>query len=381
MKELILSPIKPNLKFNKRINVTQPKLPKLEKYLDYIKEIWNNHWLTNDGPLHEEFKTRLRKFLNAKNVELFTNGHLALEIAIKSLNLKGEVITTPFTFASTVHAIVNNGLTPIFCDIEKKTYNIDAEQIESLINERTSAIIAVHVFGNPCDVYKIEEIAKKYDLKVIYDAAHAFGVKINGESIAGFGDFSMFSFHATKVFHSIEGGLLVFKDESLKNLLKSLKNFGITSAETVDYVGINAKMNEFQAAMGLCNLQEIEDDIAKRERIYKAYVSGLKNIHNIRYLEELPLVKHNYSYFPILFESEMIRDYMHKKLMEYNVFTRKYFYPLVNSFGCYAFDPERTPHALDVSRRILALPMYTELPVSDAQQICEIIRYELEALM
>jgi dTDP-4-amino-4,6-dideoxygalactose transaminase len=369
--------IEDELKFPKAINVTQPKLPDFEMYCNQIKEIWDKKWLTNDGPLHERFKSELKTYLKVKEAELFTNGHLALETAIKALELEGEIITTPFTFASTTHAITNCGLTPVFCDIEPETFNIDTNQIENYITDKTSAILAVHVFGNPCNVEKIQEIAEKYNLKVIYDAAHAFGVEINGRGIGDYGDVSMFSLHATKVFNSIEGGLLTFNDPTLKSKLKALKNFGITSPETVDYVGTNAKMNEFQAAMGLCNIQTIEKDIEKRKNVYQEYAKHLKDVQEIQFLPQIEGVKHNYSYFPILLASNSLRDRLFEEMKEFNVFTRKYFYPLCNDFGCYDFNAKETPIALDVSNRILVLPMYTDLPVNDVKQICEIIKYKL----
>ena len=309
-------------------------------------------------------------------MELFTNGHLALELGIKALGLTGEVITTPFTFASTTHAITNCGLKPVFCDIEMDSFNIDVEEIEKHITEKTSAIVAVHVFGNPCNLEKISEIAEKYNLKIIYDAAHAFGVEINGRSIASYGDISMFSFHATKVFHSIEGGLLVFQDERLENKLKALKNFGMPSSDSVEFVGSNAKMNEFQAAMGLCNIKTIDSDIQKRKHIYEEYVRNLKNIDFIKYLPQMDMVKHNYSYFPIVLESNTLRDQLFEQLKSYNIYTRKYFYPLCNDFACYNYDKNETPNAVYISDRILALPMFTELNINDIKQICEIILEE-----
>lgn len=365
------------LKFTQPITVTRPKLPNFHLYLTYLEKIWSKKWLTNNGPIHEEFKEELKQYLTVNQVELFTNGHLALEIALKSLELKGEVITTPFTFASTIHAISNCGLKPVFCDIELDTFNIDADQIESHINENTSAILAVHVFGNPCNLQKIARIAEKYKLKVIYDAAHAFGVEVDGVSISRFGDLSMFSFHATKVFHSIEGGMLAFNDSELIPKLKALKNFGITSEETVDYIGTNAKMNEFQAAMGLCNLQTIDEEIHQRKLIYEEYADQLTEVKSIRFLPEMEHVKHNYAYFPVLLNDSSTRDRLFEKLKEYNVFARKYFYPLCNDFECYDYNSNNTPNAQEVSDRILSLPMYTELELPEVKQICEIIRYEL----
>lgn len=249
------------------VMVTRSSLPPLEEYVEMLKPIWESAWLTNMGEYHEELKRQLKRFLKATDLELFVNGHMALELALQAMNLEGEVITTPFTFASTTHAIVRNGLTPVFCDINDRDYTMDAEKIEDLITEKTCAIVPVHVYGNICDVDRIHEIAQKHGLKVIYDAAHAFGEELDGTGVGQFGDASMFSFHATKVFHSIEGGAVVFQDEGLKELLYQLKNFGITGYESVEYVGANGKMNEFQAAMGLCNLRHIEGEIEKRSRL------------------------------------------------------------------------------------------------------------------
>lgn len=369
--------MKNELVFKQRINVTQPKLPDYTMYTELLKEIWEKKWLTNDGPLHESFREQVKDILKVPNVELFTNGHLALEIALKSLDLSGEVITTPFTFASTTHAIVNAGLKPVFCDVDPKTYNIDAAKIERLITPNTSAIVAVHVFGTPCDVVKIEEIAQKHNLKIIYDAAHAFGVEINGEGIGNFGDISMFSLHATKVFHSIEGGLLTFKDEAIGPKLKSLKNFGITSPESVDYVGTNAKMNEFQAAMGLCNLETVRNDIHMRKDVYETYVEGLKELKSVQLLQQKSDVKANYSYFPIVLPSHEIRDHLFEVLKGYNVFARKYFYPLCNDFSCYSTTSRETPVAKEISDNILCLPMYADLEIAHVNQITEIISFEL----
>ncbi|MEH7075096.1 DegT/DnrJ/EryC1/StrS family aminotransferase [Neobacillus drentensis] len=369
--------MKNELIFKHRINVTQPKLPDYGMYTELLKEVWEKKWLTNDGPLHERFREQVRDMLMVPQAELFTNGHLALEIALKALDLTGEVITTPFTFASTTHAIANAGLKPVFCDVDPITYNIDATKIERLITPDTSAIVAVHVFGTPCDVVTIEAIAKKHNLKVIYDAAHAFGVEINGVGIGNFGDISMFSLHATKVFHSIEGGLLTFKDESLSPILKSLKNFGITSPESVDYVGTNAKMNEFQAAMGLCNLETVRNDIQMRGNVYQAYVEGLKDLVSVQLLPQDTAVKANYAYFPIVLRSHEMRDRLFEVLKGYNVFARKYFYPLCNDFSCYHTSSKETPIAKGISDNILCLPMYADLEIADVKQIAEIISFEL----
>ncbi|WHY91239.1 DegT/DnrJ/EryC1/StrS family aminotransferase [Neobacillus cucumis] len=369
--------MKKELVFDQRINVTQPKLPDFSMYTELLKEIWEKKWLTNDGPLHERFREQVKDMLKVQHVELFTNGHLALEIALKALGLTGEVITTPFTFASTTHAISNCGLTPVFCDVDRKTYNIDPEKIEALISPNTSAIVAVHVFGTPCDVARIEEIANKHNLKVIYDAAHAFGVEVNGVGIGSFGDISMFSLHATKVFHSIEGGLLTFKDEALASRVKSLKNFGITSPDDVGYIGTNAKMNEFQAAMGLCNLETVRNDIRNRKQVFETYVDGLKDVPSVQLLQPREDVLANYSYFPILLPSHSTRDHLFEALKGYNVFARKYFYPLCNDFSCYQTTSSVTPIAKEISDCVLCLPMYADLDLAHAKQITEIITLEL----
>jgi dTDP-4-amino-4,6-dideoxygalactose transaminase len=369
--------MKNELVFKQRINVTQPKLPDYTMYTELLKEIWEKKWLTNDGPLHERFREQVREMLMVPNAELFTNGHLALEIALKALDLTGEVITTPFTFASTTHAIANAGLKPVFCDVDPGTYNIDPKKIEQLITPDTCAIVAVHVFGTPCDVDAIEEIAKNHNLNVIYDAAHAFGVEVNGKGIGNFGDISMFSLHATKVFHSIEGGLLTFNDETLAPKLKSLKNFGITSSESVDFVGTNAKMNEFQAAMGLCNLETVRNDIHLRKNVYEAYVEGLKELTSVQLLNQRLDVKANYSYFPIVLPSQEVRNNLFEVLKGYNVFARKYFYPLCNDFSCYSTSSVETPIAKEISDCILCLPMYADLEIAQVKQISEIISFEL----
>jgi dTDP-4-amino-4,6-dideoxygalactose transaminase len=327
-----------NDKFDKIINVTKSALPPYEEYCELIKDIWNSAWITNMGPLHQAFETRLKEFLMVKNATLFVNGHLALDAALKLNNLKGEVITTPFTFASTVHAITLNGLTPVFCDIKRTDYTIDEDKIEDLITENTSAILPVHVYGNPCNVYKIEEIAGKYGLKVIYDAAHVFGVKINGEPIGNFGDISMFSMHATKVFHSIEGGVLTYKNDGISARLNNIKNFGIKNAESVVEVGFNAKMNEFQAAMGILNLKYIEKNNEKRRLLTERYRLRLMNIAGIKLQEVQQNITCNYSYFPVLVDKKQFgldRNELHEKLLCYNIATRKYFYPLASDYECY----------------------------------------------
>ena len=288
---------------NKQILVTRSSMPSFEEYCEEIKELWDSHFLTNMGVKHKELEKNLKEYLKCDNINLFTNGHLALECALKVFDLQGEVITTPFTFASTTHAIVRNGLKPVFCDINPIDCTIDVEKIESLITDKTCAIVPVHVYGNLCNVEKIEEIAKKHNLKVIYDAAHAFGVEKNGVGVANFGDASMFSFHATKVYNTIEGGAVTYQDKILNKKINDIKNFGITGPETVEYIGGNAKMNEFQAAMGLCNLRHVDNEIEKRKKVVERYRERLLNVDGIKLVPIQKGVKQNYAYFPVVFDN------------------------------------------------------------------------------
>lgn len=351
-------------------------MPDFDEYVEEIRSIWDTVWLTNMGPKHNHLEQQLCDYLSVPYISLFTNGHNALEIAIQAMNLTGEVITTPYTFASTTHAIVRNGLTPVFCDIKKEDYTIDVSQIESLITEKTSAIVPVHVYGNICDVEEIEKLAQKYNLKVIYDAAHAFGVSVNGKGIGNFGDFSMFSFHATKVFHTIEGGAVTFRDECWIERLKQLKNFGIVSEEQVGYVAGNAKMSEFQAAMGICNLRHINSEIQKRKSVVERYRENLMGISGIKLCKEQENVQSNYAYFPVLFENyKYNRNQIVEKLAAQDIYARKYFYPLISDFSCYKqqYDLAATPIAYFVSRNILTLPLYANLALEDVDHICSII--------
>lgn len=361
----------------KKIQVTKSSMPKYNDYIEEIKDLWETRWLTNMGKKHQRLEEKLKEYLNTDNIALFTNGHLALEAVINAFKLEGEVITTPFTFASTTHAIVRSGLTPVFCDINNDNYTIDTEKIEKLITDKTSAIIPVHVYGNICDIEAIEKIAQKYNLRVIYDAAHAFGITIDGKSISNFGDASMFSFHATKVFNTIEGGAITFKDKEIQNRLNQWKNFGITGLESVEFIGSNAKMNEFQAAMGLCNLKNIDSEIEKRKNVVQRYIKNLNEIPGI-ILQNIPNnFKSNYSYFPVLFDGyKLDRDQVFEKLHDKGIIARKYFYPLTNSFECYKgkFDVEATPVAKYVSERILTLPLYADLSLEDVDRICKIIK-------
>lgn len=358
------------------IQVTRSSMPSLEEYIEEIRDLWESRWLTNMGKKHHQLEDMLLEYLNTPNIVLFSNGHLALENAVSALNLTGEVITTPFTFASTTHAIVRNGLKPVFCDINFDDYTIDAEKLEGLITEKTSAIVPVHVYGNVCNIIKIEELAKKYNLKIIFDAAHAFGVKVNGTSIANFGDASMFSFHATKVFNTIEGGAVTFKDNTLSCKLNQLKNFGITGPESVEFVGGNSKMNEFQAAMGICNLRNLDQEIEKRKVVVERYIANINNIHGIKLVKTRDDVQGNYAYFPVVFDGyKYTRDEIFKKLKDEDIYTRKYFYPLTSSFQCYEgmFDIKATPVAEYVASSILCLPLYADLDLAIVDHICTII--------
>lgn len=363
---------------NKNIPVTQSSMPEFDEYISEIRDIWDSRWLTNMGVKHKQLQEQLKQYLGVENIDLLTNGHMAIELTLQAMKLEGEVITTPFTFASTTHAIVRNGLTPVFCDISENDFNIDATKIESLITEKTAAIVPVHVYGNVCDVEKIQEIANKYNLKVIYDAAHTFGVKYKGKGIGCFGDASCFSFHATKVFNTIEGGAVCFADKSLGEEIYNLKNFGIRGPESVCGVGANAKMNEFCAAMGLCNLRHIDEEIAKRATIANCYREKLKDVSGIKLSPIQNDVTSNYAYFPIVINEKEFgknRDEVHEYLVQNGIFTRKYFYPLTNAFECYRdkFDPNETPVALDISKKVLTLPLFADLPLNTAEEICDLL--------
>ncbi len=361
-----------------KINVTRSSMPPLDEYINEIAPLWESRWLTNMGAKHNELQDKLREYLSVPYISLFTNGHLALQALLAAMNLTGEVITTPFTFASTTQAIVQNGLTPVFCDINPVDYTIDTDKIEELITDRTSAIVPVHVYGNVCDVKKIDEIAKRYNLKVIYDAAHTFGVRVGGRGIASFGDASMFSFHATKVFNTIEGGAAAFSDSTLENKLKAYKNFGMENQESYTEVAGNAKMNEFQAAMGLCNLRHVGEEIQKRKNAVKHYQKRLSDVKGIKIWTEQSGIEHNYAYFPVVFDKTVFgksRDDVLSRLAENNIFARKYFYPLTSSFECYKgkFEIQKTPVAEEISENVLTLPLYADLTTADIERICDAI--------
>lgn len=360
-----------------KINVTKSSMPSFEEYCQEIKDIWESHWLTNMGPKHNSLEQQLSEYLGTNKATLYTNGHLALEYAISLFDFSrgSEIITSPFTFVSTTNAIVRNGLTPVFCDINKKDFTIDVDKIENLITDKTVAIVAIHVYGNICDVERIETIAKKHNLKVIYDAAHAFGVKYKSKGIASFGDISMFSFHATKVFNTIEGGALAYNDKSFEQKLKDMKNFGIRGEESCLYIGGNAKMNEFQAAMGICNLRHIDEYIEARKKVVEHYRKRLSGVKGIIICEPQKDVQSNYAYFPVIFDGYRFnRDEVKAKLAEHDIGARKYFYPITNEFECYkGFNKGNTPIAKYYGDRVLTLPLYSDLSIEEVDMICDII--------
>lgn len=362
---------------DKKILVTRSSMPTLDEYVAEIAPLWESHWLTNMGVKHQQLEADLKRYLGIDEIALFTNGHNALECVLEAMGLSGKVITTPFTFASTTHAIVRKGLTPVFADIKPDDYTLDPAKIEELIDDETCAIVPVHVYGNLCDVDAIWDIAKKHGLKVIYDAAHAFGVRRDGVSAAAFGDASMFSFHATKVFNTIEGGAVCFRDGNLKELLDQWKNFGITGLEEVEYVGGNAKMNEFCAAMGICNLRHVDDEIAKRRVVAERYWERLEDIEGLKVCRPAAGIKANYAYMPVVFEDDCgtTRDEVFAKLREHSIFSRKYFFPLVSDYACYQgrFDSSKTPVAKHVADRVLTLPMAADLALEDVDRICDIV--------
>ena len=360
------------------INVTRSSLPDFEEYCAEIRSIWDSRWLTGMADKHQQLEAELREYLGVSNISLISNGHLALETIIPAMGLHGEIITSPFTFASTTHAIVRCGCTPVFCDINARDYTIDADKIEALITDKTVAIMPVHVYGSLCDTDKIDAIAKKHNLKVIYDAAHAFGVKKNGVSAACFGDAAMFSFQATKVFHTIEGGALCFKDESLERKIRDIKNFGIHGPESVPAVGGNAKMNEFCAAMGLCNLRHLSDWIENRRELSEHYDARLGDVEGITLRAVQEGVSHNYIYYPVVFDGyKYSRDEVFDRLCAEGIVPRKYFYPITNDFECYrgkpGFDPALTPVAKHIGDCVLTLPLFEGMEHDTVDRICDII--------
>ena len=362
------------------ILVTRSSMPSLEEYIEEIRPIFESRHLTNMGPVHQKFQRQLEDYLGVPSVSLFTNGHLALETAVQALDLRrpgGEVITTPFTFVSTTHAIVRNGFKPVFCDIRESDYTMDPEKIEALITDRTVAIMPVHVYGNICDVDRIGAIARKHGLKVIYDGAHAFGETYRGTGVGAFGDATMFSFHATKVFNTVEGGAVAFTDERYAQALQELKNFGIHGGEDAAAVAGNAKMDEFRAAMGICNLRRMDRCIAGRKAAHDRYFQRLDGVAGLRLCPTQPDVTPNYAYLPVCFDPRIFgkdRDQVLEQLREQEIYGRRYFYPAVNDMTCYReLAGEPTPVARETSLRVLCLPLYEELTPAEVDRICDVI--------
>ena len=357
------------------INVTKTQLPPLKNYLKYLEKIWETSWVTNKGPLSLELEKKLEDYLKVQNLLAVSNGTIAMQLSFKALGLTGEVLTTPFTFPATTTALLWEGLEPVFADIDLETFNIDPRQIEEKISPKTSAILAVHVYGNPCQVEILEKIVKKHNLRLIFDAAHTFGVEYKNQSVLNFGDVSTLSFHATKTFHTIEGGAVITKNKTVYSEIDLLRNFGIETYEKVATAGINAKMNEFQAAMGLCNLATIELNRVKREKIYNLYTESFKNSPKFL-LQKFIGSKHNYSYFPLVFESIKIRDFIYNKLLEQQVKARKYFYPLTSDFDFIkSAKKQNLKNARRISDGVLCLPLYADLKLSDAETIVYIISH------
>ena len=366
---------------HEKILVTKSSMPPFEEYLQEIKTLWDTKWLTNMGEKHRQLSKDLKQYLGVDHISLMVNGHMSIEMGIQVWGFPAgsEIITTPFTFTSTTHAIVRNNLKPVFCDIEPDNYTIDANKIEDLITDKTVAIMPVHVYGNICNIEAIEDIATQHKLVVLYDAAHAFGETYKGRGIGNFGDMSFFSFHATKVFHTIEGGAICYRDKRFSESIDEVKNFGMRGPEDVSIVGGNAKMNEFAASMGLCNLRHIDEAITKRKRIVQRYRSNLSGIEgvvlNIKQSDVLP----NYAYFPVLFKPEVFgvdRNTVQSLLAEHNIYSRKYFYPLTSTYKCYKrkYNQDETPIAKTISEQVLCLPLYDELSLDDTDRICSLIK-------
>lgn len=365
---------------NKTIYVTQPALPPLEEFTEYLKTIWDSKILTNNGPFHQQFERELADYLGVKYLSVFANGTLALITALQALRITGEVITTPFSFVATTHSLWWNNIKPVFVDIEPEFFTLDPEKIESAITPQTTAIMPVHVYGNPCRMSEIQKISDTYGLKVIYDAAHAFGVKINGNSVLNFGDLSILSFHATKVFNTIEGGAIICPDEKVKKRIDFLKNFGFAGETTVIEPGINAKMNEVQAAYGLLQLKYVDQYIAKRREIAELYRDKLSDIKGIRILYDIENVRHSYTYFPILIDAKLFgasRDEVYERLKAHNIYGRRYFYPLISQFPTYrslaSANKANLPIAEDVANQVLCLPIYPDLDRETAIRISQMI--------
>ena len=362
----------------KRINVTRSSMPGLEEFVEELKPVWDSRWLSNRGAASKKFESMLKKYLEVEHEYCFANGHLALEVAIGSLFTEGEVITTPYTHVSTTHSIVRNGLTPVFVDVEEETYTINHELIESAITDKTVAIVATHVYGFPCAIEAIEKIARRNGLYVIYDAAHAFGVTYKGKGIGNFGDMAMFSTHATKVFHTIEGGLMTYgeKDNDKLRPMRKMVNFGFSSEEDIDYIGTNARMNEFEAVMGIVNLKHIDGEIEKRRKAAERYWEHLEGVKGIKVMKPGRDVEWNYSYFPVIFDGYRLnRNQVKEKLAGENIYARKYFYPITSRAACYQslYGKLHMPVAAHAADCVLTLPMYADLSVEDVDRICDCI--------
>lgn len=365
---------------SKLITVTSPLLPSLDDFNLLLKEIWDSKWITNNGSFHKQLEKELAAYLKVPYLSLFTNGTLPLITALQALRITGEVITTPYSFVATTHSLWWNGIKPVFVDIDPSTGNIDPDKIEVAITPKTTAIMPVHVYGKPCDTKRIQEIADKYGLKVIYDAAHAFGVEVNGESILNAGDMSTLSFHATKVYNTIEGGALVMHDEQTKKRIDYLKNFGFAGETTVVAPGINSKMDEVRAAYGLLNLRQVDAAIEARHQVAIRYREALRNVEGITFFDDMPGVRHNYSYFPIFIDAEkygMTRDELYFKMKEQNVLGRRYFYPLISTFTTYrglpSAAPENLPQAQKMADSVICLPMHHALAEEDVRRILNCI--------
>ena len=362
------------------ITVTSPLLPNLDEFTDSLKEIWESKWITNNGQFHQKLEAALAEYLKVPYVSLFTNGTLPLLTALQALRITGEVITTPYSFVATTHALWWNGIKPVFVDIDSSTGNIDPQKIEAAITPRTTAILPVHVYGKPCDTEAIQAIADKYGLKVIYDAAHAFGVEVNGESLLNAGDMSTLSFHATKVFNTIEGGAMVMHDEKTKQRIDYLKNFGFANEVEVVGPGINSKMDEIRSAYGLLNLKQVDAAITARQKVAVAYRNALRNVDGISFWDDMPGVRHNYSYFPIFVDAEkygMTRDELYMKMKDQGVWGRRYFYPLISEFSTYrgleSSRPENLPNAHMMADTVICLPMHHALTEEEIDKIIMVI--------
>ena len=363
-----------------RIYVTQPALPPLEEFVEYLKQIWNTKIITNNGPFHQQFEKELAEYLGVKYISLFTNGTLALVTALQALRITGEVITTPFSFVATTHALWWNNIKPVFVDIEPDYFTLDPKKIEAALTPQTTAILPVHVYGNPCKFKEIQKIADAYGLKVIYDAAHAFGVKVNGNSVLNYGDLSILSFHATKTFNTIEGGAIICPDEKTKKRIDFLKNFGFADEVTVIEPGINAKMNELQAAYGLLQLKYVDNYIANRKTIAELYRNKLTGIEGLRFLDDIDGIKHSYTYFPILIDAKIFgatRDEVYENLKRNNIYGRRYFYPLISQFPTYRSLPSAHKNNMSVAEKVaeqvICLPIYPDLDPETVDAIIGII--------